>query len=103
MSDQGKSGCAPACASRSDQRAYNGMIETPVCTHFRNPNQLCHAVKEITDLSFDRLTPRPWNLYDPDATLWWLIPSGEWPAHKYTKLGFGRRCLEFSVGLGAPE
>lgn len=32
------------------------------------------------------LTPRPWNRFEPDDTDWWLVPGGEWPAHKYGKL-----------------
>jgi len=27
-------------------------------------------------------------MYEPDRSLWWLVPSGEWPAYKYGKLYF---------------
>jgi hypothetical protein len=34
------------------------------------------------------LSPRPWNLYSPSDTFWWLVPSTEWPAYRYGKLAF---------------
>lgn len=34
------------------------------------------------------LTARPWNLYAAADTLWWLVPSTEWPAYRYGKLAF---------------
>ena len=34
------------------------------------------------------LTPRPWNLYSPADTFWWLVPSSDWPAYRYGKLAF---------------
>jgi len=34
------------------------------------------------------MTPRPWNLYDPDQTLWWLVPTTQWPAYRHGKLAF---------------
>src|SRR5262245_45918423 len=29
------------------------------------------------------LTPRPWQQQAPDDTLWWLVPSGDWPAYRH--------------------
>jgi len=34
------------------------------------------------------LTARPWNMYSPDFSPWWLVPSAEWPAYKYSKFFF---------------
>lgn len=34
------------------------------------------------------LTPRPWQLYEPADTLWWLVPSTEWPAYRHGKFVF---------------
>ncbi len=31
---------------------------------------------------------RPWNMYEADATSWWLVPSKEWPAYKHGKFCF---------------
>lgn len=48
-------------------------------------HDLAHGLNERLKL---RLTPRPWNLYSPTDTFWWLIPSTEWPAYRYGKLAF---------------
>jgi len=50
---------------------------------FMNAKTLCHAVQGIANMD---LTPRPFNRFDPDVSLWWLVPSTEWPAFKYGKL-----------------
>jgi hypothetical protein len=49
-----------------------------------NPRLLASAVQEVVA----GLTPRPWNRFDPDETLWWLVPSTEWPAYHHGKLVF---------------
>jgi hypothetical protein len=46
---------------------------------------LAYAVNEQLKLG---LTARPWNIYAPDETFWWLIPSTEWPAYRYGKFAF---------------
>ncbi len=33
-----------------------------------------------------KYTARPYNRYAPDNSLWWLIPSTDWPAYKYGKV-----------------
>lgn len=55
---------------------------------FKNSNVLSHAIKDIADID---LTPRPWNRFDPDNTIWWLVSSTDWPAYKYGKLFFDSR------------
>ena len=51
------------------------------------------------------MTPRPWQIYEPEETLWWLVPSTEWPAYRHGKFVFSaakdspRKAL---VGFGDP-
>lgn len=32
------------------------------------------------------LTARPFNRFEPADSIWWLVPSAEWPAFKYNKI-----------------
>jgi hypothetical protein len=34
------------------------------------------------------MTPRPWQMYEPAETLWWLVPSTDWPAYRHGKFIF---------------
>lgn len=54
----------------------------------QDARNITYAVKEISDID---LTPRPYNRFEPDDTIWWLVPSTEWPAYKYGKLFFDSR------------
>ena len=47
--------------------------------------ELAHGLNNRLKLG---LTPRPWNLYAPADTFWWLVPSTDWPAYRYGKLAF---------------
>jgi hypothetical protein len=47
--------------------------------------KLAHALNAQLKLG---LTARPWNIYAPDDTFWWLIPSTDWPAYRYGKFAF---------------
>jgi hypothetical protein len=53
-----------------------------------NPQQLCRGVHDLASSDRQRLTARPWNMYEPENSLWWLVPSSEWPAFRYGKLFF---------------
>lgn len=44
--------------------------------------------KYLKKEGWQQLSTRPWNRYNPDNTLWWIVPSTEWPAYKYGKLFF---------------
>jgi hypothetical protein len=55
---------------------------------FQNANTLAHSVNSVID---ERLSPRPYNRFDPNDTVWWLVPSPEWPAYKFGKLFFDSR------------
>lgn len=35
-----------------------------------------------------KLVARPWNRFDPVDTLWYLVPSPDWPAYRFCKLAF---------------
>lgn len=37
-----------------------------------------------------KFSPRPYNRYDPENSLWWLIPSADWPAYKYGKIAISK-------------
>ncbi len=50
-------------------------------------NTVSHRIQdELKRIGFDYFTLRPWNCYRPENTLWWLVPSTEWPAYKYGKI-----------------
>src|SRR5262245_20904293 len=54
------------------------------------------------------LTPRPWQQQAPDDTLWWLVPSGDWPAYRHGKFVFslskdGPRKALIGINDGAIE
>ncbi len=49
------------------------------------PRELAYSVKRHLAME---LTPRPWNLYAPGETLWWLVPTTQWPAYRHGKLAF---------------
>jgi hypothetical protein len=54
----------------------------------RSPRSARHAVEAAAKAEFDHLVARPWNQYEPDATLWWLVPSNDWPAYAYGEYAF---------------
>jgi len=50
-------------------------------------NMVSHkALDELKNRGFEHFTLRPWNYYKPENTLWWLVPSKEWPSYKYGKI-----------------
>jgi hypothetical protein len=55
---------------------------------YNSPRETCHAVQRTIQSQFPRLVARPWNMYEPETSLWWLVPSNEWPAFKYGKMYF---------------
>lgn len=57
-------------------------------THATTPRELCGEVKSVCQGEFRKLCARPWNRFDPDNHLWWLVPSTDWPAYRYGKLFF---------------
>lgn len=56
---------------------------------YPNARQAAYAVHdELQEQGWEPLSARPWNMYDPDHTFWWLVPSTDFPAYKYGKLFF---------------
>lgn len=51
----------------------------------RTPEELAKRVNQQLHLGF---SARPWNVHAPGDTLWWLVPSTEWPAHRHAKYVF---------------
>lgn len=41
---------------------------------------------ELQKIFGNDLTARPFNRFVPADSIWWLVPSAEWPAFKYSKL-----------------
>ena len=56
-------------------------------------------LKEIKANGYEGFTARPWNYYKPDSTLWWLVPSIQWPSYKFGKLVLFRSKEGYRVGL----
>jgi hypothetical protein len=68
-------------------------ISTNVASH--------KALDELKNRGFDHFTLRPWNYHKPENTLWWLVPSKEWPSYKYGKIAIykPKNSEEFRVGF----
>ena len=49
------------------------------------PRELAYAINSQFRLG---LSPRPWQIQAPADTLWWLVPSTEWPAYRHGKFVF---------------
>jgi hypothetical protein len=65
---------------------------------FENNDRAAHAVKRyVNALPFPRRdsTLRPYNMYEPAFTVWWLVPSTKVPAHRFSKLCFLRYESDF--------
>jgi len=59
------------------------------CIRYPNARLAAHAVlQQLTAEGRRPVSPRPWNMYEPDTTFWWLVPSTDWPAYKHGKLFF---------------
>lgn len=56
--------------------------------HIRTPRDACYAVGKAAGTEIGKLVSRPWNMYEPETTAWWLVPSSNWPAYQHGKLRF---------------
>lgn len=60
-----------------------------------------NIMKELKNTGYDNFTRRPWNRFNHENTLWWLVPSKEWPSYKYGKIAIlkekGKE--DFRIGL----
>lgn len=41
---------------------------------------------ELQKIFGNDLTARPFNRFEPADSIWWLVPSAEWPAFQYSKI-----------------
>lgn len=61
---------------------------------------IIHGVlKDLKDRGYDGFTARPWNYFMPDSTLWWLVPSTDWPSYKHGKLVLFRNKENYRTGF----
>ncbi len=60
---------------------------------------LAHGVLKELNHKEKRFTSRPWNYRKPDTTLWWLVPSTDWPAYPYGKYRISKEPQHASIGF----
>jgi len=58
---------------------------------FENNDKAAHAVYSFIKDSYPHLVLRPFNRFDTPYTEWWIVPSSQWPAYKFSKFCFHRR------------
>ena len=58
-----------------------------------------NILKDLKDRGYEGFTARPWNYFKPESTLWWLVPSKEWPSYKFGKLVLFRTKEGYRVGF----
>lgn len=57
------------------------------------------VLKGLNEKGYSNFTGRPWNQFKPGTTLWWLVPSTNWPAYKHGKLVWFRQGDNFRTGF----
>ncbi|MBU2547023.1 MAG: hypothetical protein KKB20_01310 [Proteobacteria bacterium] len=59
---------------------------------YHNARSTAYDVKrEMEERLNGKISARPWNMYEPDHTLWWLVPStNNWPAYMHGKFFFSQ-------------
>lgn len=65
-------------------------------------NFLAHKIlEEVKNRGYEQFTLRPFNRFEPDTTIWWLVPSTEWPSYKRGKIAIFKpvNSDNFMVGL----
>jgi hypothetical protein len=56
---------------------------------YKTPQEMAKAVLDhMVRLKLPLATPRPWNRHEPETTMWWLVPSTDWPAYRHGKFAF---------------
>jgi hypothetical protein len=70
-----------------------------------NSQQFTNQLQKVLDPD---LTARPYNRFESHNTIWWLVPSTDWPAFKHGKffinpIGSGKHEVGFDIekGLGS--
>lgn len=57
---------------------------------YPDARSVAYAVRDELEGFWQSISVHPWNRYDPDNGLWWVIASTDWPAYKHGKLVFDR-------------
>lgn len=60
-------------------------------------------LRELKNSGYDNFTGRPWNFNKADTSLWWLVPSTEWPSYKYGKIAFYKEKGKYRIGLNVEK
>jgi hypothetical protein len=55
--------------------------------------------EELKLNNYNNFTLRPFNYFKPESTLWWIVPSTEWPSYKYGKLTVFIENGKYQVGM----
>ncbi|KAB2950838.1 hypothetical protein F9B85_13820 [Heliorestis acidaminivorans] len=55
---------------------------------FATPMAAAQSIAKLLDGCNSRFVARPWNRYEPENSLWWVVPSNKWPAYQYGKYVF---------------
>jgi hypothetical protein len=64
-----------------------------------NPMKVAHEIKEHYNSERRPYVSRPFNRHKPEETVWWVIPSKEWPAHRFAKFIIWRENNQMYVGV----
>lgn len=76
------------------------MSPYPVCNYPSVRKAALDIYNSIAAPKSKKYTARPYNRYSPENSLWWLIPSTEWPAYKHGKITiFEERYGELFFGI----
>lgn len=54
-------------------------------THFATARVAARSIVDFLQEGKKKYSLRPWNRHKPDETLWWIVPSSEWPAYHLGK------------------
>lgn len=70
----------------------------------RSNQAIAHNIlMELKKYGYKYFTARPWNYYKPDTTLWWLVPSTQWPSYKYGKIYVSSSNGTYEIGLNVEK
>ena len=62
--------------------------------------EIAHRILSVIEgISPNKVSARPYNINNPGSNIWWVVPSQEWPAYKYGKIGVYKENDLYRVGL----
>lgn len=62
------------------------MVLQPYCSYSSVRNAALDIHEYIAAPKGKKYSARPYNRYGPEDSLWWLIPSTDWPAYRHGKI-----------------